>query len=54
MDKIRSNIKISRVGKSKKMKCGEIATIIDYKNAHNIIIKFDKTGEIIKCEYGDF
>jgi len=36
------------------MNCGEVATIIKYNKATDIMIKFEGTGEQINCEYGDF
>ena len=43
-----------RIGKSLVMNGGEIATITEYINYKNIIVQFDKTKEIVKCNYGRF
>ena len=43
-----------RVGESKVMNYGEIATIIEYNNSQDIIIQFTTTKEIVKTEYGSF
>ena len=43
-----------RLGESRRMNCGEIATIVKYNSAHDMTIKFEKTNELIECEYVDF
>lgn len=45
---------INRTGEEKIMNCGEVATIINYKNYHNIVIEFKKYNEVINCDYGNF
>jgi len=47
-------MKKQRLGESNMLNCGEVATIVKYNSAHDMIIKFDKTGELIQCEYVDF
>lgn len=45
---------LDRKGERKIMNCGEEAEIIEYINNKEIIVKFIKTGEMIKCEYNNF
>ena len=45
---------INTLGETRMMNCGEIAFIVDYKNTYNVIVQFKNTGELVKCEYGQF
>lgn len=49
----RSDIKTNRIGESKIMKGGILATIIDYKANKDVIVKFEN-GEVIHCIYNQF
>lgn len=44
----------NKIGERRIMNCGEEAEIIEYRNSKNVIVKFVKTGELIKCQYGNF
>lgn len=48
-----NNIK-NRVGEVRTMSCGEEAEIIEYNGVRDITVKFLKTGELVKSEYGQF
>ena len=43
-----------RVGLRAVMHCGEVCEVIEYKNQKNMAVKFIETGEVVKCEYGNF
>ena len=43
-----------RLGETRMMNCGEIATIEDYNNSHDITIRFLKSNEMIKIVYHSF
>lgn len=49
-----SRIDKNRIGERHLMNCGEEAEIVEYRNSKNVIVKFLKTGELIKCQYGNF
>lgn len=36
------------------MKCGEECEIVEYNDCDNIIVRFVKTGELVKSRYGSF
>lgn len=44
----------NRIGEKRIMKCGEEAEIVEYRSVRDIVVKFLKTGELIRCEYGNF
>lgn len=50
---LENNIK-SRLGEIRVMNCGEECEIIQYNNARDITVKFLKTGEEAKGDYGQF
>ena len=43
-----------RLGETIIQKCGEVAFIIEYVNAHDITVQFKTTGELVKTEYKNF
>ena len=43
-----------RIGERKMMKCGLFATIIDYKDRHNITVKMSDGSTLYKRSYTDF
>ena len=52
------NVKVSnnkeRVGETVMQKCGEVAYIVEYVNAHDITVQFKATGELVKTTYKTF
>lgn len=50
---LENNIK-SRIEEIRVMNCGEECKIIQYNNARDITVKFLKTGEEAKGDYGQF
>lgn len=44
---------MNRVGETKKMNCGEFATIIEYNNCSDIKVEFEN-GDIVKTQYSHF
>ena len=46
--------KKTRLGEVRTMKCGEIASIVNYANSNNIIVQFKATGELVKTTYSNF
>lgn len=48
------NLRDSRIGEKRVMNCGEEAEIVEYKNNKDVMVKFLKTGETIKCGYHQF
>lgn len=47
-------LKNKRLGESNYNNQGELMTIIEYYNANNLIVKFDKTSKTKKCTYREF
>ena len=47
-------LKDKRIGESKYNNQGELMTIIEYYNAHNMIVKFHDTNKTKKCAYKEF
>lgn len=43
-----------RLGEKVIQKCGELAFIVEYVNSEDITIQFKRTGELVKCTYGNF
>lgn len=43
-----------RLGESRVMSCGEIASIVKYVNCNDITVQFVKTGELVKANYYRF
>lgn len=46
--------KAERLGETRMMKCGEIASIVNYANSNDITVQFKKTGELVKTTYSHF
>lgn len=44
----------NKVGETRIMNCGEEAELIKYNGYNDVLIKFKTSGEIIKCQYGQF
>ena len=44
----------NRVGEKRLMNCGEECEIIGYNGALDIIVKFIRTGELVRCTYNQF
>lgn len=44
----------SKLGEIRKMRCGELAEIIEYNETRDITVKILSTGEIIKANYYNF
>ena len=44
----------NRLGERRIMKCGEEAEIVEYKGVRNIVVKFLKTDELVRCNYKQF
>lgn len=45
---------LERLGETVLQNCGEIAFIVEYNGASDIVIQFQKTGELVKCTYQQF
>jgi hypothetical protein len=44
----------NRIGETNYNYSGELMKIIEYNNATNIMIQFEETKELVKCEYSQF
>ncbi len=44
----------NRLGETILQNCGEIAFIVEYRNAKDITIQFKNSGELVECAYGNF
>ncbi|HFD2033394.1 TPA: hypothetical protein ACF2DD_001971 [Clostridium perfringens] len=44
----------NRVGERRVMNCGEECEIVEYRNVTDLIVRFIKSGELVKCKYQHF
>lgn len=51
---INKNINSNKLDENKVMNCGELATIVEYNGYNDIVIIFQKTGELVNSTYGKF
>jgi hypothetical protein len=47
-------INLEKLGETNQMNCGEIAFIVEYNNTNDITIQFQRTGELVNCQYRQF
>ena len=44
----------SKIGEIRLMKCGEECEIVEHASHKDMVVKFLKTGELVKCRYEHF
>ena len=44
----------NRIGETRIMNCGKLATIVEYNDYINVMVKFNHNDELAKCRYAEF